>query len=121
MMLKSNRSLRLARPALRAVRLAMAAWAGRALVVPIAAIALAACSGDGGDAHGHGDDAATDVANGADAGVQDAGDTAVPIDATSDAVAETPPTCSPTCGTGFVCCTDAHGHNPTCAAGTSCP
>lgn len=89
--------------------------------MPLAVTGHAACGGDGGDPHGHGEDAATDVASDADAGVPNAGDTAVPSDATSDAAAETPPTCTPACGTGFVCCTDAHGHNPTCTAGTSCP
>ncbi|MBI5514602.1 MAG: hypothetical protein HY909_12580 [Deltaproteobacteria bacterium] len=87
--------------------------------------ALAACSGDGSDPHGH-TDAGGERVDGAslDAGtVGDASTPDRPVDALGDASAEAGDggaTCDPPCGAGRVCCTDAHGHFPTCRLGSVC-
>ncbi len=82
--------------------------------------ALAACSDDVADPHGHADvlDAASldrpdATADSLDAPAADEATT----DAAPDASAAT---CSPPCDAGQICCTDQHGHFPTCRAGNTC-
>jgi hypothetical protein len=89
------------------------------------ASALMACSSDGSDPHGH-TDAGEERADGAapEAGAGDAAEMPDrPVDALSDAPADAGAdgaTCTPPCGAGQVCCTDTHGHFPTCRAGSVC-
>lgn len=46
---------------------------------------------------------------------RDGGDVVVAADAAD------PAACAPSCSSGQICCTDAHGHFPTCYDGTRCP
>ena len=87
---------------------------------------LVGCSGDEPDPHGHAD--VKDVAAPLDRLTDDAASLDAPTG--GDATAENLPgdvrggdgaVCSPACGTGQVCCTDQHGHFPTCRAGSACP
>jgi hypothetical protein len=86
--------------------------------------ALIACSDGGSDPHGHVDatgerpDATVDAASPIDRSADDARVSETSMDGAPDAGAVM---CSPPCGVGQVCCTDPHGHFPTCQTGAACP
>lgn len=86
-----------------------------------ALVGIVAGCGDSTDDHGHAGDAAVDALDASDAADEASLADAATSGADADADADAAPVCTPTCGAGFVCCTDAHGHNPQCTAGTSCP
>lgn len=89
------------------------------LTIAVVCGALSACSTESPDPHGHADaaeerqDVTADATPPLDRAAEDA-----PTDGARDAGGAM---CSPPCGADQVCCTDQHGHFPTCRAGTACP
>jgi hypothetical protein len=84
----------------------------------IAAMLAAGCGSEQAHEHedaGSGDDAA------ADAGDPDAGDDSGSTGAEEDAASCDVPCGDVCCATGEICCTDQHGHFPTCVASSVCP
>lgn len=81
-----------------------------ALPLVVGILSQTACSS--GDDHNHGAAPNAGGTPGIDSGTN-GGQVAV-----TDASASE---CSPACGAGEVCCTDAHGHFPKCVTGSGCP
>ena len=95
------------------------------------AAAMGACSSGETRSQGATDAAADRVEAEADGAAFDAADAAsdsveeAPVEETTEASTDASTeaggaTCSPPCGEAQVCCTDQHGHFPTCRSGSSC-
>lgn len=86
----------------------------------VGAVGIAACS----SASEHDDHSLTPLVD-VDASDAASAADALPTDGDGGSadVAETPDgaACIPACAATETCCTDAHGHFPTCRAGGSCP
>lgn len=106
-------------------------------MIPFALVASISCSSEEVDPHGHIDaggsvvdvtarDAATELAVPLDRSNDESSATDVATDdaaesGVSDAADAGGAACTPACDVDQICCTDQHGHFPTCRAGTSCP
>lgn len=92
--------------------------------VAMAMVACVGCSGDTGDAEGGGgrggvDAGIVDAAPDSDITATDAGDSGPEDGGLDEGGSST--LCDPACSAGEVCCTDQHGHFPTCVQGVICP